>query len=276
MRAALVCALLALAPLVAPPVAAQDEGPPPTMLDNVRRQQGDLIRVCVDKHSVGGDFDRAVAQAIGDALLLEVEQVAAPSGFPLNGGGFLQEMQIAMNSTCDLWGGITLQPNPPFANFATTTRPYATVPFVFAVADPAFTALAAVPHDRKLGTAIGSLGEQAYLIWQTQVPAAESWTRLPYADPALMLRRVRDGSIAGMILWQPTLDKLLREHPDGPEVRAVPMDPVPEPAVRIGLLVSNRDTFLRSQVDAAIDALVADGTIAGLMQEFGFEGSAGG
>jgi polar amino acid transport system substrate-binding protein len=263
--------------LLAVPALAQDaEGPPPTILDNVRRQQGELIQVCTDKRSVGGDFDRAVAQAIGDALLVEVKQLYAPSGFPLNAGGFLQELQIAMNDYCDMVAGITLQPNPPYSSFATVTRAYATVPFVLAVTDPGYRKLADIPHDRVLGTAIGSAGEQAYLIYQTQVPPEQSWIRLPYADPELMLRRLRDGTLAGMILWQPTLEKLLRDDPDRDKVYSIPMDPVPEASVRIGALVSSRDAFLRSQVDAAIDALVDDGTIAELMQHFRFAGSPGG
>jgi len=212
----------------------------------------------------------------GYSPLDQVELLPAPSGFPLNGGGFLQEVQLAMSTTCDMLSGITVQADPPYAGFASITRPYATIPFVLAVTDPSYASLASIPHDKRLGTAIGSRGEQALLIYQTQLPEAQRWRRLPYADPELMLRRLKDGTLAGIILWQPTLHKLLGDDPAASGVHTIPLDPVPDASVMVGALVSNRDTFLRSQVDQAIDSLVADGTIARLMEEFGFEGTPGG
>jgi polar amino acid transport system substrate-binding protein len=90
-----------------------------------------------------------------------------------------------------------------------------------------------------------------------------------------MATRVLDGTIAGKILWQPTLSQLLKERTDAAALHIIPATPLPEADVRVGALVSSRDTFLRDQVDQAIDALVADGTIANLMTEHGYLGHAG-
>lgn len=279
-RRAFAASLVALLAFGATPAPAQDEGDnlPSELLDNLRRQQGDKLLVCIDNMSVGAALDEAVMRAIADALLLDVEFVPAPNAayFPLSGGGFLQEIRVALNNNCDIVAGWVVQPDPPYSNFAQVTRPYVTIPFVLAVTDPDFTSLTSIPHDRLLGTALGSLGERAYIIWQQQVPASEAWLRLPYADASLMLQRLRDGKIAGMIIWEPWLVQLTNGDPAEAGVQIVPMDPVPQEAARIGALVSSRDTFLRNAIDEAITSLTADGTLTRLLEEFHYSGVAGG
>lgn len=268
--------LLALLALLGPGVAqAQNTTFPPELLSTTRREQGDSIRICVDRHAPGGAFDREVALALGEALLLEVVFHPAPTGFPLNGSGYLEELQIVMSRNCDMLMGISVQANSPFPDWVTVTRPYASVPFVLAVTDPGFARLGDIPKDRLIGTALGSKGEQVFLTWQQQQPEADRWGRLPYANSQLMLQRLRDGRLAGMILWQPALLGLLANDP-GADLRAIGFDPVPMTDVRVGALVSNRDTFLRSQVDEAFAALIEDGTIAAIMERMGIAGQPGG
>lgn len=261
----------------APFAAAQDGEVPPQLLNTTRRQQGDVLKVCTDAYSPGGAFDAEVAKAIADALFLTVEFHPTPTGFPLNGGGFLAEVQVALNNTCDLMMGMAVQTTSPFPDWATVTRPYASISFVAAVIDPAFTKLGDIPKDRLIGTAVGSKAEQVFLTWLGQQPEDQRWNRLPYADPHLMLKRLRDGRIGGMMLYQPAFLQLMREDKEGGAMpRSVPFDPVPMQDVRVGGIVNTRDTFLRSQVDEAIDALVADGTIAAIMERMEIIGTPGG
>lgn len=261
------------AALIAAPAAAQI---PPELLNNTRRELGDTVRVCVDDHSPGGALDRRIALALGEALLLEVKFHPAPTGFPLNGAGYLEELQIVMSRDCDMLMGISVQANSPFPDWVTVTRPYATVPFVLMVTDPAFRTLDDIPRDRLIGTALGSKGEQVFLTWQQQQPEARRWGRLPYANSKLMLTRLRDGRLAGMILWQPAYLRLMAEDKEGgPALHSADFAPVPMTDVRVGALVSNRDSFLRNMVDEAIDGLVADGTIAAIMTEMGIAGHPG-
>lgn len=260
--------------LLPQPVSAQ--GAPPIYLDNIRRQQGDAIRACVDDAAVGAPFDRAVAQAIGDALLLEVRFDRAPGGFPVNGGGYFEELQIRMNKFCDVVMGMSLQAGNPYPDWVTATRAYVTEPFVLAVIDPVYDSLKDIPYDRLIGTALGSSGEWAFISTMQQRRESERWRRLPYADPELMLQRLQDGRLAGMVLWQPSLARLLRDRSDSPPIRVIAPAPVPVASVRVGGLVSSRDSFLRSQIDAAIEELVANGTIAALMTDFGYTGQPGG
>ncbi|UXN73906.1 hypothetical protein N8D56_00430 [Devosia sp. A8/3-2] len=67
----------------------------------------------------------------------------------------------------------------------------------------------------------------------------------------------------------------MQQRPDAAALRVIANDPIPGAEVHVGALVSSRNSFLRSRVDRAIDALVADGTIAGFLEQHGYTGHAG-
>lgn len=266
---------IAIALLCTTAASAQTAGVPPEELNNTRRLAGDSIKACFDVTSLGRPFDEAVAKAIGDALFLDVNVVEGFGGFPLNGDGFMDELTLAMNNTCDVFMGVSVSANSPFSEAFALTRPYATIPFVFAVSDPDWQSITDIPLDRPLGTAMASRGEMQYITWAQQQPEGESWARFPYPDPNKMATRVLDGTIAGMILWQPALARVRSTMPEAKALRVIDSTPIPAAAVSVGALVSSRNEFLRSEMDQAIDALVADGTIDALMVEFGYEGLSG-
>lgn len=266
---------LGLALLSTSAAFAQSSGIPPEEMTNTRRLAGDSINVCFDRTSLGRAFDEDVAHAIGDALFLDVNVIEGFGGFPLSGDGFLDELTLAMNNTCDVFMGVAVSANSPYSDAFSLTRPYATMPFVLVVADENWEKLGDIPKDRRLGTAMASLGEMNYITWAQQQPEAERWVRFPYADFSKMATRVMDGTIAGMILWQPALAGLNKAEPATTALRVIANDPIPESEVHVGALVSGRNSFLRSQIDQAIDALVLDGTIDGLMQTHGYLGHAG-
>jgi len=254
---------------------AQTSGIPPEELTNTRRQAGDAINVCVDATGQSRAFDLDVARAIGDALFLEIKPIEGFGGFPVNGDGFMDELTLAMNNTCDMFMGVSVSTEAQVSEAFSITRPYVNIPFVLAVTNPDWQSLADIPLDQRLGTAMSSIGEMTYITWAEQRARSERWIRLPYADPDLMATRVLDGTIAGMILWQPALAKLQAERPEAQALRVIATAPVAETAIRVGALVSSRNTFLRNQVDQAIDALVADGTIDALLEQHHYLGHAG-
>ena len=264
-----------LALLFSSAASAQTSGIPPEELNNTRRLAGDSINVCFDRTSLGRPFDEDVARAIADALFLQMNVVDGFGGFPLNGDGFLDELTLAMNNTCDMFMGVSISANSPFSEAFSLTRPYATIPFVVAVADPAWQSLGEIPRDKHLGTAMASLGELNFITWSQQQPQAQRWVRYPYADYNKMATRVLDGTIAAMLLWQPALARLKAERPDAASLRIIANDPLPAANVSVGALVTSRNAFLRSQVDQAIDALGADGTIDTLLEKNGYQGGAG-
>jgi hypothetical protein len=264
-------ALAAAVMLLAAPVAAQSL--PQQLMTQERPLQGNTIRACVDDTSAGGRLDRAVMQAIGDALFLEVQWVEALRGFPLDGDGYLAELQIQLNNDCDVFLGVAVQPNMPFPDWAVITRPYAQVPFVLVTDTPDYAALADIPYGSTIGTALASLGERVFATSVSQRPREQRWKRLPYADFELMTTRMREGKLAAMLLWQPSLLQLAEADPTVSELRVISLDPVPTAHVEVGALVSTRNTFLRTQIDQAIDQLAADGSIDQIMSELGITGS---
>lgn len=262
---------LALVPMAA---LAQSYGVPPELLKNTRRLDGDRLQVCMDVTGKIGAFDRAVAERIAEALFLTPEFHQGFGGFPTSGDGFLDELQIAMTNSCDVMMGMTVQQNSPFPDWAVLSRPYVSLPYVLAVRDD-YRDLGAIPVTRKIGTALSSMGERVFITWNEQQPKDRRYVRLPYADMALMSRRVADGSLGAMLIWQPVLAQLRGQNADAAGLHTIPLTPLPAMVTRVGVLMKARDSYLRSQVDAAIDSLVADGTIAGLMRDFGYEGTAG-
>lgn len=256
------------------PAVAQTHGVPTELLNNTRRLGGDSLQVCADTTGRTVQFDRAVAQAIADALFLKMEFHEGFGGFPTSGDGFLDELQIAMTNDCDVMTGMTVQENSPFPEWTTMTRPYASLPYVLMVRDD-YASLTQIPRERKLGTALSSMGERVFITWNEQQPKEKRYVRLPYADMDLMTTRVADGSLAGALYWAPAWAAVAKTHPEAAKLHQIPLAPVPETVTRLGILLKARDSYLRSQIDEAIDALVADGTIAALMAEHGYIGTPG-
>jgi ABC-type amino acid transport substrate-binding protein len=272
MRPLLSAAFLVLSALS---TAAQPAGVPQEELPNTSRQSGDTVHVCFDRTSLGRAFDEDIAHAIAGALFLKVEVIEGFGGFPLTGDGLLDEVTVAMNNSCDLFMGVSVSPNSPVSTAFSLTRPYATLPFVLAVANPDWRSLADIPKTLRLGTAMASIGEMNYITWAQQQPRTGRWVRLPYADFDLMTTRVLDGTIAGMILWQPALTRIQNQRPEAKTLRVIANSPIPASETRVGALASSRNPFLRNQADQAIDSLVADGTIAQLLEKHGYRGRPG-
>lgn len=272
MRTLLATAILVISSLAA---QAQTSSVPAEELDNSVRLAGDSIRVCFDRTSIGRAFDEDIARAIGDALFLNIEVEEGFGGFPVHGDGLLDEVTLAMTNNCDLFMGVSVSPNSPVSEAFSLTRPYATLPFILVVANEEWQSLGDIPKTMRLGTAMASIGEMNYITWAQQQPESERWVRLPYADFNLMTTRLLDGTIAGMILWQPAFSKILESREDARDLRVISNTPIPPSETRVGALVSSRNSFLRNQVDQAIDALVTDGTIAQLLEKHGYEGRAG-
>lgn len=269
-----ICSLMLVTTMTIP-VLAQTSGIPEELLNNSRRQKGDSLIFCNDANSRLRDFDRDIAKAIGDALFLKVDFKEGFGGFPLSGDGFLQELQIAMTNDCDVMMGMSVQEESAFPDWAAMTRPYVSLPYVMAVIEPDWKSLGDIPFDRMLGTSMQSMGEMVYITWSQQQPEAKRWVRLPYADMDLMVKRLNDGRLGGIMLWQPTYSQLKKNNPEAKDLRLVDLKPVPNVYTKVGALVDARDSFLRTEVDQAIEALAADGTIGKIMEKYGYEGVAG-
>ncbi len=250
----------------------------PQLFENSRPLLGDVIRFCVDDFSAGGAFDRAVSHAIADSLLVKPVFVPAPTGFPIDGLGYLDELQLIMSKDCEVLAGISLAPGSsesPFPEWATVTRPYAQTIFVMATTNADYKSLGDIPAGKTLGAAIGGLGLSAVVTYNQQRPVEQRLRYLPYGDPELMLKRLLDGTLSAMVIWQPQLNQITKGNPATLGLKIGSLAPLKPVITGVGNLVSSRDSFLRSSIDRAIGQLVSDGTIARLMKEHGYEGVPG-
>jgi polar amino acid transport system substrate-binding protein len=271
-------AVLALSLAVAVGPAVAQNTVPPELLNNNRTSLGDTLRFCVDDFAPAADFNKAVSQAIADSLLVKATFSPGPSGFALDGQGYMDELQLIMSTSCDAFAGISIEPDSGisiYPEWATVTRAYATVPFVFVVKDPAYTKLGDIPGGKKIGSTMGSVAQGQLVTYIGQQPQSQQWLNLPYADPKLMLKRLEDGTIDGMAIWQPVLNQITDGDPAKLGLKIVPMDPVQPAAASVGYLVQASDSYLRSQLDTAIGSLISDGTIAKIMQQFNYQGTPG-
>ncbi|MCC6735467.1 MAG: transporter substrate-binding domain-containing protein [Bauldia sp.] len=266
LAAASVLAFAVLAPL---PAAAQlnDGIAANELLETWRRQTGNVLRFCYDEDSSTAAFDRAVGEEIGTRMLVAAEFVPIRGGYGIDGQYLLEDLFVALTNQCDAALGLAVFTGYPVE--FTVTEPYVSIDFVLGVTDPAYGRLLDIPAGARLGTQISTRGEVAFIGFNNVRPEASRWLRLPYADTDLMLSRLLDGTIVGMIMYGPTFLQIAADRPEAGAVRLLPLDPVQGAFANIGAVLLARSSFLRSEMDAAIASLIADGSIARLLVSSG-------
>jgi len=267
-------AMLCLGAGLAPALAQSNNPPVPAeMLDRTTPLEGDNITFCTDPLSRTVDFDKAVAQAIADVLLVRPSFKDLPTGFPIDAIGYLEELLIAMTNECQVALGFSLQPDGAYPTWLTITSAYASIPYLLVVRDADYASLADIPKSETIGTAMQSQGEARFITYNLSLPRDQQWRRLPYADPALMAERLKDATLGAMIVWSPTFARLVAADPALAEMTLASPDPLRGMSTPLAAILGASDTFLRSQIDGAIAALIADGTIARLLDEAGLAGA---
>jgi polar amino acid transport system substrate-binding protein len=264
----------------APPAFAQlmdDVTVPNEWLQNWRRTEGDQIAFCIAHGSETAAFEEAVSEHLAEALLLKPVFVESQSGFSIDGQGYLDAVLLSLTNDCDVMMGMALVTSGGYPDWLTVTRPYAGIPFLVATTrEASYESLADVPPGRTIGTQIVSAGDTMLYAYVSQLPASEQWRRLPYGDNQRLVERLRDGTLDAIIIYEPALLAITGGDPDASGLHVIAADPLRDLEVPIGAVLLSRNTFLRGQLDSAITALVADGTIARLMEENGLGGTPGG
>lgn len=259
------------------PASAQDQIPfvPEDRLERSRRLQEDRIVFCLVTGAPTSAFDRAVAEALAESLLLEAEFYEIPPDFPVyESVDFLYTLYLLLSNNCNAFIGMNLAPEA-YPSWLTFTRTYARIPFVFAVTDESYAALRDVPRDLPLGVSMMSRADMGLIRYLQTLPAGNRWQRYPYADPSLMLTRLLDGTIAGAFFWAPDLSSLLEGNEEAGRVHTIPTDPLPDTRAQLGIAMLSQDTYLRTTLDQAIVATIEDGTVQTLLESHGLSGTPG-
>lgn len=243
---------------------------PQDFLENRRRVDG-ALHVCLNLASSLVEFDRAVAQAIGDALLVPVVFhelfTAYPPTSPYEFSINLSEadLYVGIMNNCDAMMGAWLHQDA-VPSWLTVTQPYYSTRVVFATtaydhADPR-----RLPFGAAVGSRIAGSGDFQFRSFVTE-RSPGTIRRIPYPSNESLITRLLDGTLDGILIWEPAIYAATGGDPAAAGVMTAPL-PFQSTELNFGLAVPLAASFLRSTLDAAIAALQVDGTIVGLVQRY--------
>lgn len=254
---ALVASAWAQYPQVPPGVL---EGP-----ETGRRLTGDTIVFCVDPRDPAHEVDRAIAEAIAGALLLEPEFHVVER--PLVADA-IENVYVDLVNDCHVSLGFK-HLSSAYASWLILTRAYYETSYVFAVADPSWNSLSDVPRDRPIGGMPGTVGDVRFLTALRSMGEERRWPRHPKGTHELALEAVAEDRLGAALVWAPSAWSLMRDADRFADLRLIYDDRISDP-IGVGAVLLDGNGFVRSQIDEAIAALAADGTIEEILGSFDF------
>ena len=275
-------ALLALA--LAVPLAALSPGPvsgqepeffeipyAPGQWTYGRRLDESQLRYCVDRRDPGWEVAGAIADAVAAGLLLEPQRHVVESEILLED---ITNVYAIMLEHCDVHMGFKLIPEG-YPTWVTLTRAYYETQYVFVTADPDVDALADIAPTRPIGATMGTSAHLRLVSYLTALPREDRWPMYPMGTNDLALESLLGGTVDVALVWAPNLWAKQRQEPAYADLHVIDPDPLPPTTLGVGALMLADETFLRTAVDEAIAALRQDGTIAGIVEKYGFPATAG-
>lgn len=241
---------------------AQEPQVPAELLKPRRRLQGNQITFCVNASATLLKFDRAVGEAVASALLMKPKFIERDySGFGLlDDGDLFTNLFIDLTNSCDAFIGLNLGAGV-YPDWLTFSRPYALVPYVLAVKNPAYKRLGDIPRGKAIGSGLGTAIDAQFGAYLRNIPADQAWQRIPYGDFDLMIKRLEDGTIEGALLWAPVFNRVTGGNAAEQGLAVVSTDPIKTVESELGIALRARDMFLRTMLDNAIVSILKDGTI---------------
>jgi polar amino acid transport system substrate-binding protein len=226
-----------------------------------RRQSGSTLQYCLDIRDPDLPVARKIGQAIAETLLLtpkphELGQISA--------GEDLDNLYRVFLETCDVYLGFKLIPDA-YPQWLAVTRPYYRTSYVVVTGGTQWNSLADMPRTQAIGATIGTSADIRLIQYLESLPADGQWSRFPMGSDELALRALMRGEVGAALVWAPSFWSLQHDDPAFSRVRIIPARPLPESTVEVGATLLARETFLRSNIDQAIAALTADGTIASIL-----------
>jgi polar amino acid transport system substrate-binding protein len=226
-----------------------------------RHQTGSTLQYCLDIRDPDLPVARKIGQAIAGALLLEprpheLGQIAS--------GEDLDNLYRVFLETCDVFLGFKLIPDA-YPQWLAVTRPYYRTSYVLATANTQWNSLGDMPRTQAIGATIGTSADIRLIQYLQSLPADSQWSRFPMGSDELALRALVRGTVSAALVWGPSYWALRQSDPAFGGLKIIPSRPLPDSAVDVGATLLSRETFLRSNIDQAIAALTADGTIQSIL-----------
>jgi polar amino acid transport system substrate-binding protein len=250
-------------------VFAQDTPYVPDEWKYGRRQSGATLHYCLDARDPDLPVARRIAQAIAGALLLEPKPHDLGQ---ISAGEDLDNLYRVFLETCDVYFGFKLIPDA-YPQWLAVTRPYYRTSYVLVTANTQWRSLADMPRDQAIGATIGTSADIRLIQYLQSLPADSRWSRFPMGSDELALRALARNAIGAALVWAPSFWALRSTDPAFAGMRIIPPRPLPDSVVDVGATLLARETFLRSNIDQAIAALIADGTIQSILDNEKFPAS---
>ncbi len=263
----------AVAALPLAPALAQQE--PPPFVQNKwefgRHEDESRLRFCVDRREPDWEVGLEIGKAIAGALLLEPQPYMIDSELIVQE---LEELFGMMLENCYIHLGFKLLPGV-YPQWLGVTRAYYSASYVFVTADPTAKALADLPPSSPIASTLGTSADLRLISYLIALPREKRWPRFPMGKSEVALKSVLNGIAAVALVWEPALWALQRADPAYARLRVIASDPLPLTTEGVGAVVLARETFLRTSLDQAIEALVADGTIQDILDAHNFPATVG-
>lgn len=225
------------------------------------------LRYCVDPRDPDWEVAAAIADTIARGLLLEPQRYVVQTDLVVTED--ITRLYAIMLQHCDLHMGFKLIPGG-YESWITLTRAYYETQYVFVAANPDIRALAQVAPTRPIGVTIGSSAHLGLLSFLRLTPEAERWPIFPMGTDDLALESLLNGTVDVAIVWAPTLWARQRSDPAYAGLHVIDPSPLQPITLGVGALLLAEQVFLRAAIDEAITALTADGTIAEILEYYGF------
>ncbi|MCW5697506.1 MAG: transporter substrate-binding domain-containing protein [Bauldia sp.] len=226
---------------------------------------GDEIHFCLNMSSAIAEFDRAVANAIADSLLVTAEifdmvDVHPPLPLDYIFGLSPPELFLVVTNECDAIMGWPVPRTGTMPEWLTITAAYYEAPVLLAVRGT---------EGLQPGDVIGTrLGTPADSQWRVLTQSTRTYGRLLFSNYQRMIDALENGDVDGILIWEPGL-RLATGGDLAAAGMSVVTPPVPLAPVRFGVALPRNETYLRGLIDGAIAALVADGVITDIARQFG-------
>jgi polar amino acid transport system substrate-binding protein len=233
------------------------------------------LTYCIDARDPDWPVARKIAAAVAGALLLQGKEYLIgedPRTADMSGED-LDDTYRMLIQHCDVFFGFKLVPDA-YPAWVTITRPYYRSSYVYVAADPAWKSLADMPVARAVGATIGTAADMRLSQYLLSVPAARRWDKYPMSSDEAALRAVLRGTTGAALVWAPALWTLRKTDPEIARLPEMAPSPLPVSTADVGAILLSRQSFLRSSLDQAIASLLADGTIATILADAGFPGTA--
>jgi polar amino acid transport system substrate-binding protein len=236
-----------------------------------RRLDESQLRYCIDPRDADWEVAGAIADAIAGALLLEPQRYVVDSEMVSED---ITIVYALMLEHCDVHMGFKLIPGG-MPNWVTLTRPYYETQYVFVTGDPDIHALADVAPARPIGATMGTSAHLRLVSYLTALPREDRWPTYPMGTNNQALEALLKGTVDVALVWAPILWAKQRQDPAYADFHVIDPNPLPATTLGVGALMLSDETFLRTALDEAIAALVADGTIAAILDGYGLPATAG-